>query len=72
MKSIRYFSVLVIFLTLTFIGCKNKNIENPKAVEVPKKPNVIFILADDLGYGDVSAYGATKISTPHLDKLAAQ
>ncbi|WP_027125427.1 sulfatase family protein [Gelidibacter mesophilus] len=37
-----------------------------------QKPNVIFILADDLGYGDVSSYGATKISTPNLDNLAAQ
>ncbi len=33
-------------------------------------PNVIVILADDLGYGDMSAYGATAISTPNLDKLA--
>ena len=36
------------------------------------KPNVIFILADDLGYGDVSSYGATKIETPHLDKLSSE
>ncbi|MFR9495996.1 MAG: arylsulfatase [Rikenellaceae bacterium] len=35
-----------------------------------KQPNVIVILADDLGYGDMSAYGATAISTPNLDKLA--
>ncbi|ACU05245.1 sulfatase family protein [Pedobacter heparinus] len=34
------------------------------------KPNVIFIYADDLGYGDLSCYGATKINTPNLDKLA--
>lgn len=37
-----------------------------------QNPNVIYIYADDLGYGDVSCYGATKISTPHIDKLAAQ
>ena len=35
-----------------------------------KKPNVIYIYADDLGYGDLSCYGATKINTPNLDKLA--
>jgi len=37
-----------------------------------QKPNVIFIYADDLGYGDLSCYGATKIKTPNIDKLAAQ
>ena len=36
------------------------------------KPNVILIYVDDLGYGDLSCYGATKIKTPHLDKLAKQ
>lgn len=37
-----------------------------------KRPNVIFIYSDDLGIGDLSCYGATKISTPNIDKLAAQ
>ncbi len=36
------------------------------------KPNVIVIMADDLGYGDVSAYGATAFATPHIDRLAAE
>lgn len=35
-----------------------------------QKPNVILIYIDDLGYGDLSCYGATKIATPHVDKLA--
>lgn len=34
------------------------------------KPNVIVIMADDLGYGDLSCYGATTFKTPHIDKLA--
>ncbi|MFV8327535.1 sulfatase family protein [Flavobacterium sp. ZS1P14] len=37
-----------------------------------QKPNVIIILTDDLGYGDLSCYGATKIHTPHIDKLTQQ
>ncbi|GHC49399.1 arylsulfatase [Roseibacillus persicicus] len=36
-----------------------------------EKPNVIYILADDLGYGDLSCYGQTKFKTPHIDSLAA-
>ncbi len=35
-----------------------------------KKPNIIFIMADDLGYGDLGCYGATMIRTPNIDKLA--
>ena len=38
----------------------------------PKQPNIVLIYADDLGYGDVGCYGATKVKTPNVDKLAAQ
>ena len=41
-----------------------------QATLAQQKPNVIFIYADDLGYGDLSCYGASKIKTPNLDKLA--
>lgn len=34
-------------------------------------PNIVVILADDMGYGDIGAYGATRIRTPHIDSLAA-
>jgi len=38
--------------------------------ELPERPNVVFILADDLGYGHLGSYGQTKIRTPNLDRLA--
>ncbi len=37
-----------------------------------QKPNVIYLIADDLGIGDLSCYGATQVSTPHIDRLAGQ
>lgn len=37
-----------------------------------QKPNIIYIFADDLGIGDLSCYGASKVSTPNIDRLAGQ
>ena len=37
-----------------------------------KRPNILVIMADDLGYGDVSCYGATELSTPSIDQLAGE
>lgn len=42
------------------------------AAEPGQRPNFIFILADDLGWGDLGSYGQKKIRTPHLDRLAAE
>ena len=38
----------------------------------PRRPNVVFIMADDLGYAELGSYGQKKIRTPHLDRLARQ
>ena len=42
------------------------------AAQEPASPNVVYILADDLGYGELGSYGQQKIRTPHLDRLAQE
>ena len=40
------------------------------AQSAPRQPNVVIIVADDLGYGDLSCYGAHRIQTPGMDRIA--
>ena len=44
----------------------------PLAALAAEKPNIVFILADDLGYGDLGCYGHSTFKTPNLDRLAKQ
>jgi len=57
-----YFLILLVLLT----NCKKENDSN----KIEPKPNIIYILADDLGYAELGVYGQTKIETPNLDALA--
>ncbi|MBY5949649.1 sulfatase [Algoriphagus marincola] len=61
---------LALGLLALFSACQEKTqkSENPS----PKKPNIILIFADDLGYGDLESYGATQWTTPHLNQLAQE
>ncbi len=40
--------------------------------ERKQRPNILFIMADDLGYGDLRCYGQQKIQTPNIDRLATE
>lgn len=57
---------LLLVAMVAFWGCSGESRNSSE------KPNIVIIYADDVGYGDLSAYGADKISTPNLDQLAAE
>ncbi|MBU3026136.1 MULTISPECIES: arylsulfatase [Zobellia] len=65
-------SILFVFSLLLSLGaCKEetKTVTTTTA-NTQQKPNIIYILADDLGYGDLSSYGQKKFETPRIDELA--
>jgi len=64
-----FYKAIVIFL-LVFTSCKEKA-KKTDTKETNKNPNIVFILVDDMGYGDLSSYGQKTLQTPNIDKLAA-
>ena len=56
---------LILLIAIISFSCQTKEKE-------PAKPNIIYILADDLGYGELGCYGQEKIETPNIDQLAKE
>ena len=67
MRMAAWFIVLSVFVAPSFAATKPSTFL-PNTV----LPNIVFILADDLGYGDLSSYGASDINTPNIDRLAKE
>ncbi|MBM1107168.1 arylsulfatase [Aurantibacter crassamenti] len=69
----KYFNILKkIVLTILIyspLACKNKQANENQALTIDERPNIIIILADDMGYSDIGCYGG-EINTPNIDKLA--
>lgn len=68
-------SLLLLCTSILFLGlsCKDKTEEKAnEVVDTSKKPNIVIIYLDDLGYGDISSYGGTGLQTPHIDALATE
>ncbi len=71
MRNSKYLSVFIGFLLI--VSCKETHIKKDTGSSTTKtvyKPNIIYILADDLGYGELGVYGQQKIETPNIDELA--
>ena len=56
-------------LPLTAFGCVQGNAATPKKQQ---KPNIIYIMCDDMGYGDLGCYGQQYILTPNIDRMAKE
>ena len=68
MKRYYLIGTSLILFSLIFAGCSNSG----KKEQESTRPNIIFILADDLGYGELGSYGQEKIMTPNIDGLASE
>lgn len=70
MKLIRKQNHFITTISILIVACTSIDANAQVDKQKIKSPNIVFIYADDLGYGDLGAYGATELKTPNMDALA--
>ena len=68
-SSLLFTRLTICLAALTYLATSTGPIAS---ANTPQAPNVIFMLMDDMGYSDVSCYGAKKVKTPNIDRMAAE
>jgi arylsulfatase A-like enzyme len=65
-QTISLYLMAAMLMGIPLVTAQNRS---PESRQVPRKPNIVIILADDLGYCDISMYGCKEIPTPHIDSI---
>ena len=63
---LRLLGLVVACAVVCLVACRSTGADEDRP------PNIVYVLADDLGYGELGSYGQSKIRTPHLDRLARE